>query len=253
MNNLHAIGVIPARLKAARLPRKLLLADTGKPLLQHTWESASRAHSLKRLIVATDSQEIANIVRDFGGDCIMTGEFATGTDRVAAVVDKTGGEVDVVVNVQGDEPEIDPSHIDLAVDLLASDPWAKMATLAAPLDHPRQLADPDCVKVVCTGTGRALYFSRAAIPFQFPVEPKLHESVFLRHVGIYAFRRGFLQTWPDLPPSQLEKIERLEQLRALEAGVTIRIAVIQHSHSGIDTEDDYARFVSRKSQKRTPK
>ena len=244
----QALGFIPARLASTRLARKLLLAETGRPLIQHTWEAARRAKSLADLIVVTDSAEIAKVVREFGGRCEMTKEHPSGTDRIAEVVERSFGTADIVVNVQGDEPEIDPQSIDLLVQLLAERPHAQMSTLATPI-RARQVRDShSCVKVVCAADGRALYFSRSLIPFCRDLDPDhllSGESPWLLHLGLYAYRREFLMKLTKLPVSRLEKLEKLEQLRALEAGAAIQVGIVERSSVGIDTAEDYARFVSR--------
>jgi 3-deoxy-manno-octulosonate cytidylyltransferase (CMP-KDO synthetase) len=247
----EALGFIPARLASTRLPRKLLLADTGKPLIQHTWESAKRALSLADVVIATDSPEIAGVARDFGARCEMTGEHPSGTDRIAEVVARRPATSDTVVNIQGDEPELDPHSIDLLVQLLVDHPEAQMATLATPI-RDRQVRDsPACVKVVCTDGGRALYFSRSLVPFCRDGDPDqllFGDSPWLLHLGLYAYRRDFLLNLTRLPVSRLERLEKLEQLRALEAGAVIQVGLVDHPAVGIDTPDDYARFVVRQRQ-----
>lgn len=241
-------GIIPARLQSTRLPRKLLLAETGRPVLQYTWESASRARSLAEVIVATDSEEIARVVRGFGGRCELTGDHPSGTDRIADVVRRCCGDAEILVNVQGDEPEIDGTIIDTLVEALRADPAAEMATLATPIRSLEQLNAPSCVKVVCAADGRALYFSRSPVPHcrdASPDEMLRTERPWLQHLGLYAYRRDFLLKLTQLPPSRLEQLEKLEQLRALEAGATIQVAVVQHATVGIDTPEDYAQFVAR--------
>jgi 3-deoxy-manno-octulosonate cytidylyltransferase (CMP-KDO synthetase) len=242
---MRVFGIIPARLQSSRLPRKLLLAETGKPLLQYTWEQACRARSLSDVIVATDSPEIAAAVKRFGGRAEMTGEHPSGTDRVAEVVRRICRDAQLVVNIQGDEPEIDPQHIDLLVQTLNDHPSVEMSTLATPITSRRELDDHSCNKVVCADDGRALYFSRATIPFvRDAVWDELLQtnSPWLLHLGLYAYRVNFLL---ELPPSKLEKLEKLEQLRVLEMGARIQVAVVEQRSVGIDTPEDYARFVER--------
>ncbi len=152
---MRVYGVIPARLQASRLPRKLLLAETGKPLLQYTWEQSCQAKSLAAVVVATDSEEIAHVVRGFGGRVELTGEHPSGTDRIAEVVRRSCRDAQVIVNIQGDEPEIDPAHIDLLVKTLAERPGVEMSTLATPITSRRELDDHSCNKVVCADDGRA--------------------------------------------------------------------------------------------------
>ncbi len=248
-----AIGIIPARLQSSRLPRKLLLAETGKPLLQHTWESARQSASLGDVIIATDSDEIADTVRGFGGKCEMTGEHPSGTDRIAEVVARCEPNDRLIVNIQGDEPELDPANIDRLVESLRRHDNAEMATLATPITDSATLNDPSCTKVVCAADGRALYFSRSPIPFCRDAAPDTliasseSESPFLLHIGAYAYRRDFLLQLTQLPPSRLELLEKLEQLRALEVGATIQVAIVTEHAVGIDTPADYAAFVERSS------
>ncbi len=245
---MQVTGIIPARLQSTRLPRKLLLAETGRPLIQYTWEAACRARSLSEVIVAADAAEIVETVQRFGGRCELTGEYPSGTDRIAEVVRHCCQDADIIVNVQGDEPEMDPAHIDLLVELLRQNPQAPMATLATPITHREQLDDPSCVKVVCGSNGQALYFSRCPIPFCRdcdPVELLANDSPWRLHLGIYAYRRDFLLRLAALPPSRLERLEKLEQLRVLEAGEMIVVGEVAHRSVGIDTPEDYARFVAR--------
>ncbi len=245
---MQVTGIIPARLQSTRLPRKLLLAETGRPLIQYTWEAACRARSLSDVIVAADAAEIVEAVRRFGGRCELTGEHPSGTDRIAEVVRRFCQDSDIIVNVQGDEPEMDPAHIDLLVELLEQNPQAPMATLATPIMDREQLDDPSCVKVVCGSAGQALYFSRCPIPFcrdHDPNELLANDSPWRLHLGIYAYRRDFLLRLTALPPSRLERLEKLEQLRVLEAGEKIVVGEVAHRSVGIDTPEDYARFVAR--------
>jgi 3-deoxy-manno-octulosonate cytidylyltransferase (CMP-KDO synthetase) len=245
MFSVQVVGIIPARLQSSRLPRKLLLDETGKPLIQYTWEAASRAVSLDEVIVATDSEQIAETVRGFGGRAEMTGDHPSGTDRIAEFARRCCRDAEILVNIQGDEPEIDPAQIDSLVKLLIDNPESQMATLATPIAGIADRDDPSCVKVVCAADGRALYFSRAPIPFvRDDVSPPL--GSWLLHLGIYAYRRDFLLRLTELPPSRLEQLEKLEQLRALEAGASIQVGIVDHRAVGIDTPEDYARFVERK-------
>jgi 3-deoxy-manno-octulosonate cytidylyltransferase (CMP-KDO synthetase) len=243
-------GLIPARLQSTRLPRKLLLNETGRPLIQYVWERARQAQLLDDVLIATDSDEIARAVRDFGGRCELTGEHPSGTDRIAEVVRRGLADADVIVNIQGDEPEIDPANIDALVTTLRQEPSAEMATLATPMRTLEQVQATSCVKVVRAADGRALYFSRSVIPHcrdRDPAEILAKERPWLLHIGIYAYRRDFLLKLAQLPPSRLEQLEKLEQLRALEAGARIQVAVVEHRSVGIDTPEDYAAFVKRQS------
>lgn len=240
--------VIPARLASTRLPRKLLLAETGKPLLQHTFEAASRAVRPGGVLVAADCEEIAAVVRAFGGRVELTRpDCASGTDRVAEIARQLP-DVDIFVNVQGDEPEISPRAIDLAVELLENDASAEMSTLATPIRTKTQLHDPACVKVVFDQRRRAIYFSRAPIPFARNWEDALLSAEpphFHQHIGLYAYRREFLLRLAGLPRAGIERVENLEQLRVLNAGHTILVGTIAEATIGIDTPEDYRAFVQR--------
>lgn len=240
--------VIPARLASTRLPRKLLLAETGQPLIQHTYVAASKARKPQGVIVAADCEEIAVVVRQFGGKVELTSPAcASGTDRVAEVAKRTP-DVDLLVNVQGDEPEISATAIDLAIELLERDPSAVMATLATPIRCREKLHDPACVKVVFDHQQRALYFSRAPIPFPRDWRDEFLTAVpavFHQHIGLYVYRRDFLLRLADIPRAMIEQVENLEQLRVLDAGESILVGVIDEPTVGIDTPDDYAAFVER--------
>jgi len=241
-------GIIPARLHSTRLPRKLLLADTGRPLLEYTWRAASRAGVLSEVLIAADSPEIQAVATGFGARCELTGDHPNGTDRIAEVARTCCADGDLFVNIQGDEPEMDPAHIDAVVAALRDCPDADMSTLATPMTSVEQVQASSCVKVVTAADHRALYFSRAPIPFCRDLTPdealRAHQP-WLLHLGIYAYRAEFLQRITRLPPSRLEQLEKLEQLRALEAGARIQVAVVAQHSVGIDTPEDYARFVAR--------
>ncbi len=240
--------VIPARLASTRLPRKLLLSETGKPLLQHTYEAARRAHKPTGMCVAADHDEIAAAVRLFGGQVQMTSpDCASGTDRVAEIA-RTLHDVDIVVNVQGDEPELPGRSIDRVIELLEEKPDMVMATLATPIRRREVLEDPSCVKVVFDERGRALYFSRSPIPHARQWSDDLLAATpapFHLHIGLYAYRRDFLLRLATLPRTPLEKLESLEQLRVLENGFQIAVGVVDEPTIGIDTPEDYRAFVRR--------
>ena len=241
--------VIPARLASTRLPEKLLLRAAGKSVLQHTYEAASRAACAERVIVAVDDPRLAVEVDEFGGNALMTDPgHASGTDRVAEVAG-TMPTADVLINVQGDEPEIDPAAIDLVAGLLQRHPDAAMATVATPIRDEARLADPGCVKVVIGAEDRAIYFSRAAVPHVrggvTPVLLATEPPVFWHHIGLYAYRREFLAWFAQQPPGRLEEAEKLEQLRALEAGRQIVVGRLESATSGIDTLEDFEAFRSR--------
>jgi 3-deoxy-manno-octulosonate cytidylyltransferase (CMP-KDO synthetase) len=235
--------VIPARYASSRLPAKPLLRETGKYLIQHVYEQAQRARA-SAVIVATDDQRIADAVRSFGGWVAMTrADHPSGTDRIAEVARLL--DADVVINLQGDEPLIRPQELDLLPGLLAGDDGADVATLATPIRTEDQWRDPSCVKVVQTPDGRALYFSRSPIPFVRDGRPDFgrRPSQFLQHVGLYAYRREFLLKLASLPPAPLEELEKLEQLRVLALGRGIAVGVVEHAGRGVDTPEDYERFV----------
>lgn len=248
---MKTVIVIPARYASTRLPRKLLLNDTGKTLIQHTYEAASKATRADELIVATDHDEISQTVADFGGRAVMTDpELPSGTDRVAAAIaDRT--DIDLVVNVQGDEPEISGAAIDLAIEMLAADAGAVMSTLACPIHNEAKLNDPACVKVVFDQTQRAMYFSRSPIPHARDGASAWlgkKPNCFFQHIGLYVYRRDFLTKLAKLPPAQIEEVEKLEQLRVLSAGYAIQVGVVEEAAAGIDTAADYRAFVERRQQ-----
>jgi 3-deoxy-manno-octulosonate cytidylyltransferase (CMP-KDO synthetase) len=218
-------------------------------LLQYTYEAAAAAQRPDAVVVATDHSEIAAAAVGFGAQVIMTSpDCASGTDRVAEAARQLP-DARIIVDVQGDEPEISPAAIDRVIELLEQNPAAGMATLATPIRHKEQLSNPACVKVVCDESGRALYFSRSQIPFiRDPDEtlPFNRPPVFFQHLGLYAYRRDELLRFAALPPSSLELAEKLEQLRLLQTGGTIAVDVVEHASSGIDTPADYAAFVARR-------
>ncbi len=240
--------VIPARLESTRLPRKMLLRETGKSLIQHTYESASKAIKPSGICIATDHASISEEVSRFGGQVQMTDPNApSGTDRVAEVA-RAMPETEVFVNVQGDEPEIEPASIDLVISLLEKDADASVATLATPIRSREVLDDPNCVKVVLDDQQRALYFSRSPIPYARTWNDDLltrEPPVFLLHLGIYAYRRDVLLNFTTWPMAKIEEVERLEQLRLLAAGHKIAVGVVENAPAGIDTMADYRAFVSR--------
>jgi 3-deoxy-manno-octulosonate cytidylyltransferase (CMP-KDO synthetase) len=200
-------------------------------MVQHVWERARRARALSDLVIATEDERIVRAVEGFGGRAVMTSkDHATGTDRLAEVARRLPAAI--VVNIQGDEPLLEPEDVDALVRGLAADAAAPMATLAEPLDDECLARDPNVVKVVCDASGRALYFSRAPIPF-----PRTAAS-WLRHVGVYAYRRDFLLEFAAWPPTPLETAEALEQLRALEHGHAIRVLPARGRYRSVDTPED---------------
>ena len=236
--------IIPARYASTRLPGKPLLDRTGKTLIQHVVEAVHAATRADETIVATDDDRIMQAVAAFGGKAVMTSRSCrTGTDRLAEAAESLGlADDDIVVNVQGDEPDIPPACIDTLVELLAASD-APMATLAAPLPAD-QADDPNKVKVVLATDGTALYFSRAKIPFDRDDQGNV---AYLLHLGIYAYRVAFLKRFAAMAATPAEQTEKLEQLRALENGHRIVAAVVDYDGVGIDTPEDYADFVERMS------
>lgn len=249
---MKSIVIIPARYASTRLPRKLLLAETGKPLIRHTYEAARRATLPDDVLVACDHSEIFETVRRFGGTAYMTDpNAASGTDRVAEVAARLP-DVDIVVNVQGDEPDLSGPAIDLVVRMLIDRPEAVMSTLCTPIRNRDRLEDPACVKVVFDRRGRALYFSRSVVPCpRDGIDAPLFQRkvpLFYQHIGMYAYRRDFLLSLSSLPQSDAEKTESLEQLRVLDHGYDILVGVIEEATAGIDTPEDYRRFVESRRQ-----
>ncbi|HEY2155094.1 MAG TPA: 3-deoxy-manno-octulosonate cytidylyltransferase [Isosphaeraceae bacterium] len=241
------VAIIPARFASTRLPGKPLLADTGIPLIQHVVDAARRSTRLSRIIVATDDVRICEAVTSRGGEAVMTrADHPSGTDRVAEVAAAIP-DAEIVVNLQGDEPEIDGKTLDLVASLLADDPTIPMATIATPIREHSVFYDPACVKVVRSSDGRALYFSRSPIPHvrDGGFDPISDVPQALLHLGLYAYRRDFLLKLATLPPSPLERLEKLEQLRVLEAGYSIAVGIVDEPSVGIDTREDYRRFVER--------
>ena len=245
---MQILAVIPARYASTRLPGKPLLADTGRTLIQHVVEAAQKSLRLTRIVVATDDQRIYDAVKEFGGEAVMTrDDHVSGTDRVAEAA-RIVGDVDLVINLQGDEPEISPESIDLLVDVMVNRPEASMGTLGTPIFDESIYRDPACVKVVKDDGGYALYFSRSPIPFHRDGKPVEGQPWAFLHLGIYAFRPKFLQQVATMPTADLELAEKLEQLRVLENGHRIALGIVSERCVGIDTPEDYARFVERFKQ-----
>jgi 3-deoxy-manno-octulosonate cytidylyltransferase (CMP-KDO synthetase) len=241
------VAIVPARLGSTRLPRKMLLAETGRYLFQHTAENAARCPAIARVVVATDSDEILAAARERGLEALATSPaHPSGTDRVHEALQAllaAGEAVDVVVGVQGDEPELEPADLARLVAAFG-DPDVSIATLCAPLE-PGAEAATNVVKVVRDARGDALYFSRAPIPDRSHARAGAAPAPALRHVGVYAFRPSALARFAELPPGALEAAESLEQLRWLEAGERMRVVDAARAPAGIDTAEEYARFVAR--------
>ena len=241
-----AVVIIPARLGSTRFPRKVLADATGRPLIRHVWERASLS-SAERVVIATDADEVAAAVRSFGGEVVMTSStHENGTSRLAEASGTLGlGDDVIVVNVQGDEPEMDPRAIDEVVRLLESSK-APMSTIATPIEDEAVYRAASAVKVVLRGgpdgEARAMYFSRSPIPHVRDAGDPIRA---LLHVGIYGYRAGFLREYARLEPTPLERSEKLEQLRALQHGFDIAVGVLEMKSVGVDTPEDYERFVER--------
>jgi 3-deoxy-manno-octulosonate cytidylyltransferase (CMP-KDO synthetase) len=248
---MKAVIVIPARYASSRLPGKPLLRQTGKYLVQHVYERACRARHASQVMVATDDPRIVAAVKSFGGQVALTRrDHPSGTDRVAEVAQNL--DADVIINLQGDEPLVDPAALDLLPELFQRDPDTDVATLAVPILSVEQWHNPNCVKVVCDAAGRALYFSRSPIPFVRNGRPPFHTQPprFLQHLGLYAYRRHFLLRLATLLPEPLEQLEKLEQLRVLSLGHRIQVGLVREAATGVDTYEDYLRFVMTYRQKR---
>ncbi len=246
----NIIAIIPARYKSVRLPGKMLLEIAGRPLILHTFDRARSAQTVTRVIVATDDERIYNIVTEDGGEAVMTSsEHRSGSDRVAEVAADLP-EGSIIVNVQGDEPMISPNTIDLAVNALIADRTAEISTTCEPISEASEILDPNVVKVVSDHSGRAIYFSRSPIPFPresvnkfgsleaaLENEPGL-TGAFRKHTGLYVYRREFLLKFTKMQQTPFEKIEMLEQLRALENGAIIKVVETAGWSIGVDTLAD---------------
>jgi 3-deoxy-manno-octulosonate cytidylyltransferase (CMP-KDO synthetase) len=244
---MKATAIIPARYNSTRFPGKPLALIHGKPVIQYVYENAKRAKEIARVIVATDNNKISDIVSSFGGEVRMTSpDLPSGSDRVAEVAKTI--DSDIIVNVQGDEPLLSPDMIDLTVDLLKNSD-ADMGTLAKKIEDVKEIFNPNTVKVVFAKNGIALYFSRSPIPYYrdfFMNGQNTHglsvsSLTMYKHIGIYSYRKAALLNLTKLPPSKLEQAEKLEQLRALENGYSIKIALTDRDTIGVDTPGDLER------------
>lgn len=237
-----AAGIIPARYGSTRFPGKPLALIDGVPMIRRVYENARRAEHLDPVIVATDDDRIAGCIADFGGECIMTGtDIATGTERVAQAVADI--DADIVINIQGDEPLVPPELLDrLVIEMQQCDD--PVCTPVVKITDPVDLFDPNQARVVFDNNMRALYFTRSPIPFNRDSEVKedwVHEAVYYKHVGIYCFRRDFLFKFVELPEGRLEKLEKLEQLRILENGYSIRCVETDYKPVCVDVPEDIKR------------
>jgi 3-deoxy-manno-octulosonate cytidylyltransferase (CMP-KDO synthetase) len=237
---MRILGIIPSRYASSRFPGKPLVEIQGKSMIRRVYEQARKTSSIERVIVATDDQRIFDHVQAFGGEVLMTNsDHRSGTDRCAEVAARLP-EYEVVINIQGDEPFIQPRQIDLAVAPLLKTPEAQIATLAKQIMDIEMVHNPNVVKVVCNLNGRALYFSRNPIPYvrDRRAEEWLEAGRFFKHIGLYAFKSSILQQVAQLAPSELEKMEGLEQLRWLENGYSIEVSFTSEETLGIDRPED---------------
>ena len=245
------VAVIPARYSSTRFAGKVLAKDTGKFLIQHTYERACLAKLPQRVIIAADDEKVVAAAKSFGAECVLTSpDHQSGTDRIAEAVRDL--DVEIVVNLQADEPEIDPANIDHLAKLLVENPDYPMATLAADFANAKQVADPNIVKVIVGCKSGAIYFSRSVIPYDREKAGVGNVGQYQRHIGIYAYRKKFLLEITALPQTPLEKIEKLEQLRAIENGYGILVGKVEHTCDGIDTPEQYAEFVKRHRERTKP-
>jgi len=234
---MRIVGVIPSRWGSTRFPGKSLHPICGRPLVAWVIAAAKRARRLDAVVVATDDPRIAAAAREAGGEAVMTrSDHPSGTDRVAEAA--RASDDDIVINIQGDEPMIDPALIDALADRMVADPAWAMATAACPITTRRDLDARSVVKVVLARDGGALYFSRLPIPCRRDGEPDLASGLYLRHLGIYAYRGAFLKRLVQAPPCALEQTECLEQLRALHLGGRIAVIVTRQAGVGVDTPED---------------
>lgn len=230
---MKVIGVIPARLKSTRLPKKVLRQVAGKTLIEHVYQNAKRAEGLDDLIVACDSAEVMHVVENMGGKAVLTSErHKSGTERLVEIGEKV--DCDVIINIQGDEPLLSPLNIDMLVDYFRKEEGVPVATIAVLKDSEEEFRNPNVVKVVKDNAGMALYFSRSPVPSAFEGKVK-----FLKHLGIYGYNRNFLtKVFPNLGETEIEKSEKLEQLRILGNGYKIKIIVSLYDSVGVDTKED---------------
>ena len=236
---MEVIGVIPARYSSTRFTGKVLADILGKPMIQHVWERAKQSLLLEDLIIACDDERVLNAAKEFGAKVIFTAKaHLCGTDRIVEVVNPI--DVKIVINIQGDEPLIHPSMIDRVAQALLDDTSVSMATIMKKIENPKELTDPNVVKVVVDKNNFALYFSRTAIPHHAD-NSEVRNPVYYKHIGLYGYTKDFLFTYKNLAVSNLEKIECLEQLRVLEEGFRIKVIETEHETVGVDTPEDLTR------------
>lgn len=247
---MRVIGVIPARYGSTRFPGKPLADILGKPMIQHVWERTSQAKTLEKVIIATDDERILRKAKEFGAEAILTSSsLSSGTERVAETVKDL--DVNIVANIQGDEPLIEPQAIDEAIKSLIDDPEIPMATLAYKTTKKEEIKDPNVVKVVFDKDNFALYFSRSPIPFSKEHRSPftVHGSPFYKHLGLYVYRKEFLLKLAKMKPTPLERMEGLEQLRVLENGYRIKVVETEYDSIGVDTPRDLERVRAVISEK----
>ncbi len=232
---MDTIGIIPARYESTRLEGKVLVDLLGKPMVQHVWERAKEAKFLDDLVIACDDERVKQVAEDFGAKVVLTSkDHLSGTDRLTEIVHPL--DVKVVVNIQGDEPLIQPSMVDKLAHELLEDPECVMATLVKRITNLEEINNPNIVKVVTDRSGYALYFSRSPIPYKR--SDSFSETIYFKHIGLYAYTKDFLFTFKNLPKSQLEATEKLEQLRVLESGFKIKTVETDVETIGVDTYED---------------
>lgn len=238
------IAIIPARLASSRLPRKVLAEICGKPLIQHVWERVSQAKNVQQVIVAADSQEVAQVVEAWGGKALLTDPACqSGTERIASLLNQL--DADLILNVQGDEPLVDPAMLDALVERWRQVP-CDLITPVYRITSLEDLSNPNVVKVARAQDGHALYFSRSVLPYvrDWPLEQWLEHQEFWGHIGVYGYRREVLAQYADLPPSPLQKAESLEQLRFLEAGYAFQTVETTYHSIAVDTQADLEKVRS---------
>lgn len=237
----NVLAVIPARYASTRFPGKPLVDIQGKPMIQHVWERVGQVSGIQKVVIATDDERIHQSARAFGAEVVMTApEHPSGTDRVWEVA-RQFPEFDWILNVQGDEPFINPMHLQAAIASIDQFTEPDIITLVTPIRNEASWRDPNLVKAVLASHGRALYFSRSAVPYHRD-QPETPQSVY-RHIGLYLYRRSALERFTQLSPSPLEQVEKLEQLRALEAGMPLYAVEVSEAPIGVDTPDDLIRIV----------
>ena len=242
---MNSLGIIPARYESTRFPGKPLVDIGGKTMIQRVYEQASKAR-LQQVLVATDDARIAEAVQGFGGEVVLTGSHhQSGTDRCFEAYTRHDKPFDCIINIQGDEPFIQPEQINLVLSCFEN-PGTQLATLIKQIDNPAELLNPNSPKVITDSRQQAIYFSRHPIPYQRGVEPAhwLQNQRYYQHIGLYGFRTDILEQLVQLPVSDLERAESLEQLRWLEHGFKIRVGLTEHASVGIDTPDDLERAIA---------